>query len=115
MVMVACCLPYLVSGQHQKEKLPPVLFEHLRVNVSDKAATAAWYVENVGMEIVPTENKGVVYVAVRDHNFIFEFSPIPGLRTNYADTHIDGFHCAFEGHKTIEAVGEKMGSSGIIW
>jgi len=111
-VMVACCLPHLASAQHMKEKLPPVRFEHLRVNVADKAATAKWYVENIGLEIIPTKNKDVVYVADKDHNFMFEFSSIPGLKTNYADTHIDGFHCAFEGHKTIEAVGEKMLKNG---
>lgn len=111
-VMVACCLPHLASAQHMKEKLPPVQFEHLRVNVADKEATAKWYVENVGLEIIPTKNKSVVYVADKDHNFMFEFSSIPGLRTNFHDIHIDGFHCAFEGHKTIEAVGERMLKNG---
>lgn len=111
-VMVACCLPHLASAQHMKEKLPPVRFEHLRVNVADKEATAKWYVENVGLEIIPTKNKSVVYVADKDHNFMFEFSSIPGLRTNFHDIHIDGFHCAFEGHKTIEAVGERMLKNG---
>jgi catechol 2,3-dioxygenase-like lactoylglutathione lyase family enzyme len=95
-----------------KERLPPVLFEHLRVNVADKEATAKWYVEHVGLEIIPTENKEVVYVADKDHHFMFEFSSIPGLKNNYADTHLDGFHCAFEGHKTIEAVGERMLKNG---
>jgi len=113
-VMVACCLPHLASAQHMKEKLPPVRFEHLRVNVADKAATAKWYVENIGLEIIPTKNKDVVYVADKDHNFMFEFSSIPGLRTNYHDIHIDGFHCAFEGHKTIEAVGERMLKNGAV-
>lgn len=108
MVVVACWSPQLVSGQHLKEKLPPVLFEHLRLNVADKEATAKWYVENVGLEVIPTENKDVVYVADKDHHFMFEFSSIPGLKTNYADIHIDAFHAAFEGHKTIEAVGERM-------
>jgi catechol 2,3-dioxygenase-like lactoylglutathione lyase family enzyme len=110
--LAACCLPLLAFGQHQKEKLPPVLFEHLRLNVADKAATAAWYVENVGLEIVPAENKEVVYVADKDHNFMFEFSSIPGLNTNYANFHIDAFHVAFEGHKTIEAVAERMLKNG---
>lgn len=108
MVMVAFCLPSLAFGQHQKEPLPPVRFEHLHLNVADKAATAAWYVRNVGLEIVSTENQEVVYVADPDHHFMFEFSSIPGLRTNYADIELDAFHVAFEGHKTIEAVAERM-------
>ena len=112
LIMITCCLPHPVSAQDLKEKLPPVLFEHLRVNVADKEATAKWYVENIGLEIIPTENKEVVYVADKDHHFMFEFSSIPGLKTNYADIEIDGFHCAFEGHKTIEAVGERMLKNG---
>ena len=43
---------------------------------------------------------------------MFEFSSIPGLKTNYADIEIDGFHCAFEGHKSIEAVAERMLKNG---
>ena len=111
-VMTVCSIAPLAFAQHLKEKLPPVLFEHLHLNVADKEATAKWYVENVGLEIIPTESKDVVYVADKDHHFMFEFSSIPRLKTNYADTHIDSFHCAFEGHKTIEAVGERMLKNG---
>lgn len=110
--MVACCLTSLAPAQHQKEKLPPVLFEHLHLNVVDKEATAAWYVEHVGLEILPTDQKDVIYVADKDRNFMFEFSSIPGLKTNYADHHLDAFHVAFEGHKTIEAVAERMLKNG---
>jgi hypothetical protein len=111
-LMVACCLPQWASGQHMKESLPPILFEHLRVNVADKEATAKWYVENVGLEIIPTESKDFVYVADKDHHFMFEFSSIPGLKTNYSDIAVEGLHCAFEGHKTIEAVAEQMLKNG---
>ena len=95
-----------------KEKLPPVLFEHLRLNVADKEATAKWYVENGGLEIIPTENKDAVYVADEDHHFMFEFSSIPGLKTNYADIDLDAFHIAYEGPKAIEAVAERMLKNG---
>ena len=50
----------------------------------------------------------IVYVADKDHNFMIEFSSIPNIKNTYSDVHIDGFHLAFEGHKTIEAVAEKM-------
>ncbi|MBE0654100.1 MAG: VOC family protein [Bacteroidales bacterium] len=97
-----------VNAQNEKEKLGQVSFEHLRINVADKEATARWYVDNVGLEIIPSDNKEVVYVADKDHNFMIEFSSIPNLRTTYSDIHLDAFHLAFEGHKTIEAVAEKM-------
>jgi hypothetical protein len=112
LLVAGCCLLHQASAQHMKEKPSSILFEHLRVNVADKNATAKWYVENVGLEIIPTENKDVVYVADKDHHFMFEFSSIPGLKTNYSDIDVDGFHCAFEGHKTIEAVAEKMLKNG---
>jgi hypothetical protein len=95
-----------------KENLSPVLFEHLHLNVANKEATAKWYVENVGLEIIPTDNRSVIYVADKDRNFMFEFSSIPGIRNNFSDIHIDSFHAAFEGHKTIEAVAEKMLAHG---
>ena len=95
-------------AQNTKEVLSPVKFEHLRINVADKEATARWYVENVGLEMIPSKNKELVYVADKDHNFMIEFSSIPGLKTSYFDVHIDAFHMAFEGHKTIKAVAEKM-------
>ncbi len=101
-------IPVLVFAQNKKEILSPVKFEHLRINVADKEATAKWYVENVGLEILPSKNKEVVYVADKDHNFMLELSSIPNIRNTYFDIHIDAFHMAFEGHKTIEAVADKM-------
>lgn len=95
-------------AQNTKEVLSPVKFEHLRINVADKEATAKWYVDNVGLEMIPSKNNELVYVADKDHNFMIEFSSIPGLKTSYFDVHIDAFHMAFEGHKTIKAVAEKM-------
>jgi len=97
-----------VNAQNEKEILTAVKFEHLRINVADNEATAKWYVENVGLEIIPSNNKEVVYVADKDHNFMLELSSIPNIRNTYFDIHIDAFHLAFEGHKTIEAVAEKM-------
>lgn len=101
-------IPVLVFAQNKKEILSPVKFEHLRINVADKEATAKWYVENVGLEIIPSKNREVVYVADKDHNFMLELSSIPNIRNTYFDIHIDAFHMAFEGHKTIEAVADKM-------
>ena len=49
-------LPAVVFAQNEKEVLAPVKFEHLRINVPDKEATAKWYVENVGLEIIPSKN-----------------------------------------------------------
>ena len=101
-------VPLTSVSQNLKEKLPDVRFEHLRINVADKEATAKWYVENVGLEIIPSNNKEVVYVADKDHNFMLELSSIPNIRNTYFDVHLDAFHLAFEGHKTIEVVAEKM-------
>jgi len=101
-------IPAIVNAQNEKEALSQVKFEHLRINVADKEATAKWYVDNVGLEIIPSNNSEVVYVADIDHNFMIEFSSIPDLKSTYFDVHIDAFHLAFEGHKTIEAVAEKM-------
>jgi len=105
-------IPVLVFAQNKKEILSPVKFEHLRINVADKEATAKWYVENVGLEIIPSNNKEVVYVADKDHNFMLELSQIPNLKNNYFDIHIDAFHMAFEGQKSIEAIAEKMLANG---
>ena len=105
-------IPVLVFAQNKKEILSPVKFEHLRINVADKEATAKWYVENVGLEIIPSKNKEVVYVADKDHNFMIQLSSIPNIRNTYFDIHIDAFHMAFEGQKTIEAVAEKMLANG---
>lgn len=101
-------IPVIVNAQNEKEALSQLKFEHLRINVADKEATAKWYVDNVGLEIIPSNNSEVVYVADKDHNFMIEFSSIPDLKSTYFDVHIDAFHLAFEGHKTIEAVAEKM-------
>lgn len=95
-----------------KEGLPAAVFEHLHLNVANKEATAEWYVENVGLEIIPTENSEVVYVADQDRNFMFEFSSVPGLRTNYADIESDGFHYALEGREAIEWVAGEMLKNG---
>jgi catechol 2,3-dioxygenase-like lactoylglutathione lyase family enzyme len=100
--------PVALLAQNEKEIMSQVKFEHLRINVADKEATAKWYVENVGLEIIPSNNKEVVYVVDKDHNFMIEFSSIPNLKNTYFDIHIDAFHLAFEGHKTIEAVAEKI-------
>jgi len=105
---VILILPGTVLAQNEKEILSQVKFEHLRINVADKEATSKWYVENVGLEIIPSKNKEVVYVADKDRNFMLELSSIPNIRNTYFDIHIDAFHLAFEGHKTIEAVAEKM-------
>jgi len=107
-LIILFIIPSFLCAQNEKEVLATVKFEHLRINVSDKEATAKWYVENVGLEIIPSNNKEVVYVADKDHNFMLELSSIPNIRNTYFDIHIDAFHLAFEGHKTIEAVAEKM-------
>lgn len=99
-------------AQNAKERLSPVGFEHVRVNVADKQAIARWYVDTMGLEIVPSSNKDVVYVADKDRNFMFEFSSIPNRRVTYADLPVDGFHVAFDGDKTIEKIAEKMLGSG---
>ena len=105
-------LPVLAGAQNIKEDLAPLRLELVRVNVADAAATARWYVTNADLELLPGAPAGLVYVADKDHNFMIEFSEVPGLRTNYADIPVDGFHLAFEGHKTIEAVAEKMLAHG---
>lgn len=107
-LLVLLIVPAMVFAQNEKEVLAPVKFEHLRINVADKEATAKWYVENVGLEIIPSINNDVVYVADKDHNFMLELSSIPNIRNTFFDVHLDAFHLAFEGHKTIAAVAEKM-------
>jgi len=110
--LVLLFIPGVLFAQNAKEILSPIKFEHLRINVADKEATAKWYVKNVGLEIIPSKNKEVVYVADKDHNFMLELSQIPNLKNNYFDVHIDAFHMAFEGQKSIEAVAEKMLANG---
>jgi catechol-2,3-dioxygenase len=107
-ILVLILMPMAFFAQNTKKLLSPVKFEHLRINVADKEATSKWYVENVGLEIIPSDNKDVIYVADKDHNFMLEFSSIPNMKNTYADINIDAFHLAFEGHKTIEKVAEKM-------
>jgi len=107
-LIVVLLFPLILFAQNEKEALTPVKFEHLRINVADKEATARWYAENVGLEIIPSKNNEVVYVADKDRNFMIEFSSIPNLKNTYFDVHIDAFHLAFEGHKTIEGVAEKL-------
>ena len=104
--------PALASSRSGPESPAPLAFEHLRLNVADKDATARWYAANADLEILPSTQAEMVYVADKDHNFMFEFSSIKGRKTNYADIPIDGFHIAFDGHPAIEAVGEKMLANG---
>lgn len=103
---------FLFAQKNQKEKMSPLRFEHLRINVADKEATAKWYVENVGLEIIPSKSKEFVYVADKDHNFMLELSSMPNIKNTYFDVHLDGFHLAFEGHKAIKATSEKMLANG---
>jgi len=105
-------LPSILVAQNQKEILSPIKFEYVRINVADKEATAKWYVDNVGLEIIPSNNKEVVYVADKDHNFMIEFSQIPGIKNKYFDVPIDGWHLAFEGAQSIEEVAAKMLANG---
>jgi len=105
-------VPLSIFSQNIKEELASVRFEHLRLNVPDKLATAKWYVDNVGLEIIPSSNDEFIYVADKDHNFMLELSSISGIKNTYHDIHIDGFHLAFEGHKSIKAVSEKMLANG---
>ncbi len=97
-----------------KPKFKPLAFEHLRLNVADKDTIARWYVDNMGMDIIPSNNKDVVYVADKDRNFMIEFSSILGKRMTYSDVHLDAFHAAFEGHRAIEEIGEKLLKNGGI-
>ena len=111
-LLVLLIVPVFVFAQNEKEVLIPVQFEHLRINVPDKEATAKWYVENVGLEIIPSSDDQFIYVADKDHNFMLELSSIPGIKNTYSDINIDGFHMAFEGHKSIQGVAEKMLANG---
>jgi hypothetical protein len=107
-LLILFFIPGFLFAQNKKEVLSPIKFEHLRINVADKEATAKWYVDNVGLEIIPSNDKEVVNIADKDHNFMLELSSIPNIRNTWFDIHIDAFHLAFEGHKTIAAVAEKM-------
>lgn len=111
-LIVLFFIPVILFSQNEKELLSAVQFEHIRINVADKEATSKWYVENVGLVMIPSKNKEILYVADKDHNFMLELSSIPGLKNKYFDINIDAFHLAFEGHKTIEAVAEKMLANG---
>lgn len=92
----------------------PITFEHLHVNVKDKDATAKWYVDHMGLEIIPSANKEVVYVADKDHNFMFEFSSDPTLKNNYDDVVLNAYHIAFETRDTYKEIGEKMAAHGAV-
>ncbi len=105
-------IPLITFSQNKKEDLSEVRFEHLRINVLDKEVTAKWYVENVGLEIIPTSDKRYVYVADKDHNFMLELSSIPDIKNTYHNIDINGFHLAFEGHKSIKGISEKMLANG---
>jgi len=104
--------PATTFAQNLKGELAPVTFEHLHINVTDRQETADWYVKNVGLEIFPSDNESVIYVGDKDHNFMLELSSLPNMRNTYFDIPIDAFHLAFEGHKTINNVAEKMLSAG---
>lgn len=114
LLITVTLMPCLLSAQHLKEPLSPALFEHLRINVADKGATARWYVDHVGLEIIPAKNDDVVYVADKDHNFMIEFTSIPDAKNTYSDVALNAYHLAFEGHRTIEAVAEKMLKNGAV-
>lgn len=109
---IVLLIPFITSSQNLNVNLSEVRFEHIRINVPDKEATAKWYVENVGLEIIPTSDDRYVYVADKDHNFMLELSSIAGIKNTYHDIHIDGFHLAFEGQKSIQGVAEKMLANG---
>jgi glyoxylase I family protein len=104
--------PFLLMSQNIKEGFSPVKFEHLRLNVADKDSTARWYVENADLEIIPSDNKEVVCVADKDHNFMFEFTSLAGKRNEYSDIKADEFHIAFEGTNDINRIASKMLAAG---
>ncbi|WP_111708214.1 VOC family protein [Lutibacter citreus] len=102
----------ITFAQNIKKELVPITFEHLRINVADKVATAKWYVNNVGLEIIASDNSEVIYVADKDHNFMLELSSDKSLRINYDDINLNAFHLAFEGHSSINEISTKMLSNG---
>jgi len=106
--------PAIVFAQNKKEDLPPVLFEHLHINVADKEATAKWYVDNIDLEILESANEEVIYVADKDHHFMFEFSTIDGIKNSYFDVDINAYHMAFEGHSSIETIAKNALKKGAV-
>ncbi len=112
LIVALLLVPLFVASQNFKEELLPVQFELLHINVPDKKATAQWYVDNVGLEIIQTNDDQFIYVADKDRNFMLELSSFPGIRNTYHDIDIDGFHLAFEGHKSIYEIAEKMLANG---
>ena len=108
----AIALSSCTFAQNMKEDLSPVRFEHLRINVADKERTAQWYVDHVGLEMIPSNTEDVVYVADKDRNFMLELSALPNLKNTYADVNIDAFHLAFEGQQSIKEVSERMLKNG---
>jgi len=113
-VIVLWLIPMFMHSQNLKSDLGSVQLEHIRINVPDKEATAQWYVENAGLEIMPSYDNRYVYVADRDHNFMLELSSIAKIKNSYNDIDVEGFHIAFEGHKSIHVVAEKLLASGAI-
>ena len=112
LVFTLMSMPFLLCSQNKKEKLPPVSFEHLHLNVADMHKTAKWYVDNVGLEIITSKNNDVVYLSDKDRNYMMELSQIQNIKNNYENDDLNSFHLAFEGHKTIEKVAEKMLKNG---
>ncbi|MEX2428829.1 MAG: hypothetical protein WD577_11335 [Bacteroidales bacterium] len=60
--LLVCFLPINNFSQNLKEELKAIRFEHLRINVPDKEATAKWYVDNVGLEIISSSDEEVIYL-----------------------------------------------------
>jgi len=114
LLLFAGLIPLTIFSQIRIEEPANTRFEHLRLNVPDKEATAKWYVDNAGLEIIPSSGDEFIYVADKDHNFMLELSSISGIKNTYHDVHIDGFHLGFEGHKSIHDVADKMLANGGI-
>ncbi len=108
LAIIVGLLPSATHANNEKQGLPDLKFEHLRINVPNKEDTARWYVDHVGLEIISTERKDMIYVADKDRYFMFEFTSIPNIRNKYFDVHLDALHVAFEGQKSIESVAESM-------
>jgi len=110
--MFVLLIPVFMYSQIPQKVESAVRFDHIRINVPDKDATAKWYVENGGLEILPSTDNRYVYVADPDHNCMLELSSIPGIKNTYGNIVVDGFHIAFEGHRSIQVAAEKMLAKG---
>ena len=84
MVMVTCCLPHLVSAQYLKEKLPPVLFEHLHLNVADKEATVSIPNSNGTFTAVKLTKHGKGYLGPQGE-FYIGHPTVAQLKALYGD------------------------------